>query len=131
MINNQRGFTLIELIVFIVGTSILVSTLLLSFQITLRGTPAVHHDLIANQLANQCMEGFIGERRLLGYTSALLNCSGAPTLPSVCTTITGFVVNADITCSPTLSGDSATSRTVTVNVTGLGNATLTSLIANY
>jgi prepilin-type N-terminal cleavage/methylation domain-containing protein len=131
MIKNQRGFTLIELIIFIVVTSILAGTLLLSYQITLVNTQAIHNDAIAIQIADQCMEGFIGERRLLGFSNANLACSGSPTLPGVCTSLTGFTVSAAITCSPTLSGDSATSRTVTVSVSGLGSATLTSLIAAY
>jgi type II secretory pathway pseudopilin PulG len=131
MMNKQCGFTLIELIVFITGTSILASTLLLTFQLTLRNTPPVHYDLLATQLADQCMEGFIGERRLLGYSAAALACSATPPLPSVCTSLTGYSISATILCSPTLSGDSTTSKTVTVTVTGLGNATLTSLIANY
>jgi Tfp pilus assembly protein PilE len=131
MIKQQRGFTLIELIIFIVATSILASTLLLSYQMTLTNTQAVHNDAIAIQLADQCMEGFIAERRLLGYSNANLACSASPTLPSVCTSLTGFTVSAAITCSPTLSGDTVTSRTVTVSVSGNGSATLTSLIANY
>jgi Tfp pilus assembly protein PilE len=131
MINNQRGFTLIELVIFIVGSSILVTTLLLAFQITLNNTPAVHYDMIATQLADQCMEGFIGERRLSGYNHPNLACSGSPTLPGVCTSLTGFTVSAAITCSPTLSGDSTPSKTVTVTVGGLGSATLNTLLANY
>ncbi len=133
MINNQHGFTLIELVVFIAVTSILASTLLLSFQTTLMKTPPVHYDLIATQLADQCMEGFIGERRLLSYSNAALACSGSPTLPTVCTTSipAGYTVSASITCTPTLSGDTATSRTVAVAVTGLGQATNSMLIASY
>jgi type II secretory pathway pseudopilin PulG len=131
MIKSQRGFTLIELVIFIVGTSILVGTLMMTFQMALRNTPPVHYALIATQLADQCMEGFIGERRLLGYNAPGLACSGSPTLPTVCTTLTGYSVSATITCAPTLAGDTITSKTVTVTVSGLGSATLYTLLADY
>jgi hypothetical protein len=103
----------------------------MSFNITLTKTPPVHYDLIATQLADQCMEGFVGERRLLGYSNALLACSGSPTLPTVCTAPAGFTISAAITCTPTLTGDTTTSRTVTVTVGGLGQASYSMLIASY
>ena len=131
MIYHQRGFTLIELVIFILVTSITVTALLLSFQTTLLKTPVMHYELIANQLADQCMEGFVGERRLNSYSNSALACSATPPLPSVCTTQTGYTVSAVISCTPTLSGDTATSETVTVTVTGLGQATLTMLLADY
>lgn len=131
MINNQRGFTLIELIIFIMVTSILAATLLLSAKTALLGIPPVHYEQMAIELADQCMEGFIGERRLLGYNNALLACSATPTLPTVCTAPAGFTVSATITCTPTLAGDATTSKTVTVAVDGLGQATFSMLLASY
>lgn len=127
MMIKQKGFTLIELILFIIVTSILARTILLTFQTSLSYVPAVHTDLIATQLADQCMEGFLGERRLLGYSSALLACSATPTLPSVC----GASVSASITCTNTLAGDTTTSKIVTVTVAGSATATLSMLMANY
>ncbi len=124
------GFTLIELVIFIVGTTILVAALLLTFQTTLSNTPSVHYNLVAGQLADQCMEGFIGQRRLNGFTNSNFSC-GTPTLPAVCTAPSGYSVSATITCSPTLSGDSTTSRTLTVTVSGNGNVSLSTLLASY
>lgn len=133
MIKLQGGFTLVELVIFIIGVSILISGIFLTFTQTITYLPTVHNNLIALQLADQCMEGFIGERRLLGFADARLNCSNSPPLPSVCTTLSGFTVSATINCTPTLAGDTATSRTITVRVTGSssGSATLTTLIADY
>jgi prepilin-type N-terminal cleavage/methylation domain-containing protein len=133
MIKKQRGFTLVELIIFIVITGLLASTILLSMRIALVSTPITHYQFIANQLANQCMEGFIGERHLLtsGYNNTNLACSPTPPLPSVCSSPTGYTTSAAITCTPTLSGDATNSKTVTVTVTGLANATLTLLMAGY
>lgn len=127
---NNSGFTLIELIIFIVVTGILASTILLTFRSSLIKTPDVHYSVIATQLADQCMEGFIGSRDMLGYSTASLAC-GAATLPSICSAPSGYSISASISCSPTLSGDSTNSKTITVVVSGLANATLTTLITDY
>ncbi len=125
MRSKQRGFTLIELVLFIIITGILARTILVSFQNTLVYVPVVHKDLLATQLADECMEGFLGERRLLGYSSALLACSTTPTMPSICDPS----ASATITCTNTLAGDTTTSKIVTVSIAG--TATLTMLMANY
>lgn len=131
LVSTQRGFSLIELVFFILITSILAKTILISMQTVLQDTPSVHYNLVASQLADQCMEGFIGQRRLLGYSYAGLSCSASPSLPSVCSSPTGYTTSAAITCTQMLPGDSIPSKMVTVTVTGLGNVTLTTLLANY
>ena len=125
MKSTQTGFTLIELILFIIIVGLLASTVMVGLQYTLNNIPAVHKDLLATQLADQCMEGFIGERRLLGYSNAALACSNTPTMPSVC----NGTVSATITCVNTLPGDTATSKLVTLSISG--SATLTFLMASY
>ena len=125
MMSKQGGFTLIELILFIVITGILARTILISFQNTLTHVPAVHTNLLATQLADECMEGFLGERRLLGYNNALLACSATPPMPSICDS----TASATITCTNTLAGDTTTSKIVKVSIAG--TATLTMLMANY
>lgn len=123
---TQRGFSLIELVIFIVVTSILASTILLTLQTALNNTPAIHNELIAVQLADQCMEWYVGQRRLNGYST--LTCPSTPS-PTICSAPTGFTVTSSITCT-TISGD-ANYKTITVTIAGPGNATLTTLIGNY
>ncbi len=123
---SQSGFTLIELIVFIVVTSILASTILLTMLTATQNTPAMHHQMIATETAEQCMEWFIGQRRMNGYSS--LSCPSTPS-PTLCSAPTGYTISTNISCT-TISGD-ANYKTITVTVSGLGNALLTQLIGNY
>jgi prepilin-type N-terminal cleavage/methylation domain-containing protein len=126
MITQQRGFTLIELILFIVVSSILASTILLALSAALHSTPVMHNQVIANQLADQCMEWYIGQRRTQGYSA--LSCPSTPS-PSLCGTASGFTVNSSIACT-TINSDS-NYKTITVTVSGAGSATLNLLIAGY
>src|SRR5437773_888526 len=123
---GQQGFTLIEVILFIVILGVLASTILLASISALKNTPALHQGLIANQLANQCMEWFKGQRQLNGFSS--LTCPSTPS-PALCSTLTGFTVTSSISCTA-INGDS-NYKTITVTVSGLGNATLSTLIAGY
>lgn len=122
---NQQGFTLIELVVFIVITSILASGILLSFVTIMNKTPAVLQNTIADQTAKRCAEWFLGQRRMNGYSSMPCNSS----VPSFCTAPSGYTLTSN--CSPTtISGDS-NYESITITVSGTGNASLTLLIANY
>ncbi len=131
--NKYLGFTLVELLMFIVILSILASTILLSTSTALLKSPRQLYTDIAAQLASQCMEGFIGQRRLGGYTGIFsAACPNTPaTIPALCSSPpAGYAITTPITCGPTLNGDS-TYNTLTVNVTGKGSASRTILIASY
>ncbi|MDR3492170.1 MAG: type II secretion system protein [Gammaproteobacteria bacterium] len=130
MMKKQFGFTLIELLIFVVLTAILAKTILFASQIALTKSPMIHNETIGVELANQCMEGFIGQRRLNGYIAPFNTTGPVASLPATCTTLTGFTVAASIAAGPTIAGD-ATYSTLTVEVTGLSSVTLTTLIANY
>jgi type II secretory pathway pseudopilin PulG len=120
------GFTLIELLIFIIVTSILASTILLTFVTVLQKTPTVHNQMVATQTAQQCMEWFIGQRRINKFSS--LSCPSSPS-PSICTAPTGFSITNNIACT-TINSDS-NYKTITVTVSGNGDAVLTALIADY
>lgn len=120
------GFTLIEVIMFMVVVAILAATILLSVSTSLTKAPIVFEDMIATQTAKKCIEWFIGQRRLNGYTA--ISCPSS-TVPSFCSAPTGFTVAVSITCT-TINSD-ANYQTITVTVSDKGNAKLTTLIANY
>ena len=123
---KHNGFTLIELIIFIIITSLLASTVLLTFTTMLNKVPTMHYAITAVQTAKQCMEWFIGQRRMNGYSS--LTCGSAPS-PSLCSAPTGYTIANSITC-PAINGDSSY-LTITVTVSGLGDAVFTTLVADY
>jgi type II secretory pathway pseudopilin PulG len=123
---SQRGFTLIEVVLFIIITSILVKTLFLTFSNTLTDMPDTHNDLVASQSARHCIEWFIGQRRLLGYSSVT---SPSTTVPSFCTQPTGYNLAVSVV-NTTLNSD-ANYKTVTVTVSGKGDAVSSVLLANY
>jgi Tfp pilus assembly protein PilE len=132
MKKQLQGFTLIEMIIFIIITSILMKGILLATSIAMKGTPFAHQNLISQNLAQQCMEGFIGERRQLGYNHAKLVAASPVTggnMPSTCTSGNGFTVSASIVAT-TLNTDSAY-KTIQVSITGSDIMTLNTIIADY
>ncbi len=123
---NHRGFTLIEVLIFIIVTSLIAPALFIAFTTAQLNAPAAFENLIARQTAKQCMEWFIGQRRLNNYNS--VSCPST-TVPSFCTAPTGYTLSVNIACT-TINSD-ANYKTITVTVSGKSNATLTTLIANY
>lgn len=120
---NQTGFTLIELIIFIVILGLLINSIVLTLRAVLINTPTLNQQMIAMQTARQCMEWFIGQRRINGASSLI--CPSTPS-GTLCTAPSGYTISTSITCT-TLSTDT-TYKTITVTVSGNGNAVLTSLI---
>ncbi len=116
---------LIELIIFIVITGILASTILLGLNATLSNTSNILQQTIAAETAQQCMEWFLGQRRLNGYTSITCNS----TTPTFCTAPAGYTVSTACVANP-INGD-ANYESLTVTVSGLSSASLKLLIGNY
>jgi len=123
---NQSGFTLIEIILFIIITGLLASTLLLSFYTALRKVPTIHQEMIATQSAQTCMDWIIGQRFLNGLSSV---ACPSTTTPAFCTAPSGYTISVNIVCT-TISSDS-TYETATVTIGGAGDAVLSTLLAAY
>jgi len=123
---KQSGFTLIEVVIFIVVTAILARTILLVFSNALVKTPNTLHNMIAAQTAKRCIEWYIGQRDLNGYSS--FSCPSS-SIPSFCTVPSGYSLSVNVACT-TINSD-ANYQTITVTVSGTGNASLTTLVANY
>jgi len=123
---KQTGFSLIELVMFITVISVMGSGIFLAYTTGLLKTPTLLQNTIAEQTAQACMEWFIGQRRLNGYSS--ITCPST-TVPGFCTAPSGYTLAVNITCT-TINSD-ANYQTIVVTVSGKGDAKLTSLIANY
>jgi type II secretory pathway pseudopilin PulG len=124
VISNQNGFSLIELIAFIIISALLANTLLLSLNASLTATPQVQNQYIANKLADSCMGWYVGQTRLNGFSAT--NCSNTP-MPNQNTfcpsTVGNFNTAITVYCTTDLSYE-----TIIVTVTGPGNATLSAYI---
>jgi len=123
---TYSGFTLIEVVIFIVVTSLLATTILQIFATGLQKTPSLQQNYVALETAAQCLEWFIGQREYNNFTT--LTCNST-TVPSFCTTPTGYSTAVSIVCT-TINSD-ANYKTITITVTGSGSASLTSLVGNY
>ncbi len=124
---RARGFSLIELVIFIVIVSIMGVALLASFSVTTRSSPDAGQMTQATQLAQERIELILAQRRAAGFAAFVDPCTfGTP--PAACTSPAGYTVTAAI--APNWNGDT-NYRVVTVTVTGTMAATVTSLVANY
>lgn len=123
---SAGGFTLIEVLVFIIVSSLLLSTLLLGANNALRKSPTLHNQWIALETAKRCMEWFVDQRRINGFAS--LTCPSTPS-PTACSAPTGFSVSTSIACT-TWNSDSEY-KTVTVSIAGLAPLSLTMQLGNY
>lgn len=123
---THRGFTLIEVLIMIVVLGLLGSTMVITFRNTTQQSASLLNNTVALQTARQCMEWFSGQRQLNGYAS--ITCPSSA-VPSYCTAPTGYTLAVSITCT-TISSD-ANYKTLTVTVSGNGNATLSTIFASY
>lgn len=127
---KQAGFTLIELVLFIIITSILASAILLAYVDALGKSPIILQNTIATETARQCAEWYLGYRRLNGYTGISgANCTNPLTLPGICTVPSGYTLTG--TCVATTVRGDANYETITFTVGGAGSAVLTLLLASY
>jgi type II secretory pathway pseudopilin PulG len=122
----HQGFALMELLVFIIVTGLLMSTILLSAINGLRSAPTVHQAMVAMQTANRCLEWYVQQRRLKGYST--LSCPSTPAA-GLCAAPSGYSVSSSVACT-TWNSDT-TYKTVTVTVSGKGNATASVQLGDY
>lgn len=124
MSGRVRGFTLIEIIIFIVITGILATGLAAVFSTTMRGAAAPGQLTQATQIAQERMELILGQRRAVGFAAFTDPC---PASPLCAPAPPGYAVNVVI--APDWGGD-INYRVITVTVTGPTGATLTALTSN-
>jgi prepilin-type N-terminal cleavage/methylation domain-containing protein len=121
---RNAGFTLIELVIFIVIAGVLAVGLASVFSTAMRGAAEPGQLTHATQIAQERMELILGQRRAVGFATFTDPCPASP----LCTPAPpGFAVNVNI--APNWLGDT-NYRVITVTVTGPTNATLTALTSN-
>ena len=122
--NSIKGFTLIELVVFIVVSVLMMSVLLLDARTSLTKSYSTHTQWVALQTAQSCMEWFIGQRRINGFST--ITCTTST--PAACTAPSGYSVSATVTCN--WNGDT-NYKQIDINVSGTDSVTLSTIIGSY
>ncbi|OGT96774.1 MAG: hypothetical protein A2298_04505 [Gammaproteobacteria bacterium RIFOXYB2_FULL_38_6] len=123
----NSGFTLIEVIIFVVVLGVVATGLLMSFGASLEASPEIQKNSIAVELAEQRMDLILGQRHGYGFASTADPCTAAPSLPA-CQVPAGYTVSSSI--ANNWDGDTDY-KVVTVTVSGSGTAQVQSLVANY
>jgi prepilin-type N-terminal cleavage/methylation domain-containing protein len=123
---KKAGFTLIELIVFIVIISIAAS-ILFPILVSLRFSGTLPDQTVAQQVARSRMELILERRYITGFTGLTDPCSDASP-PAACVPPTDYAVSATITDN---WGGDVNYKVITVQVTGKAQTTLTDLVAAY
>ncbi len=123
---KNNGFSLIELVIFIVILAIGIGVLL-PITTTLGYIHRIDQQTGALELAQQRMELILAQKHIQGFDYFTDPCIGASP-PAVCTIPSGYTVTAAI--ANNWGGDS-NYKIITVTTSGLGNAELQTLVANY
>lgn len=127
---KHNGFTLIELVMFILITSILASSILLSYVGALGNSPTLLQNTIASQTVKQCAEWYLAQRRLNGYSNVSgAHCTNPLTINGFCTKPAGYTLTG--TCAPTTVRGDTNYETITLSVGGNGSASLSFLLGKY
>lgn len=128
---KQVGFSLVELVIFIVVMGVMATGLMAVFQSALSGSGVPGQMTTAMQLAQERMELVLATKRLQAVydATAFDPCIPGPG-PAICTpAVAGYTVNVTVNDpSPTFG---AGYSEITVAVTGTSQASLTTLVANY
>jgi type II secretory pathway pseudopilin PulG len=126
---NQTGFTLIETLLLIVVLSILATTLLLGLNTAGLKMPLTLSEITNEQAAKQCIEYFLGQRRLLGYTA--FTCPSS-TVPALCSSNLASNQTMTVNVSCTTINTDANYMTITASVSGSGStSSFSTLVASY
>lgn len=139
--DKNYGYTLIELIIFIIILAIVSATIMSGTVLALKFAPIANKQTITAEAASGCLEYILGQRDLFGFNFNNQYCPGSSDktiTPSFCTsstTPTNFVTTVTISCAtvPNIAGEqkfkivkvkSADARTA-------ASTTLKALIADY
>lgn len=126
---KQQGFSIIELVIFIIIIGILSNSLLLGLNQAVLYSGIPRNTPQASFLANARMQIILMNRAINGYSSLSDPCTSSPGL-AICVPLSNYATaNNFSVATPTISGSNP--KTVTINVTGAGNAIINSSVYNY
>ena len=121
----QDGFSLIEVIVFIVVLGVLMAGLVVAFSSSLQNAPRAGSLDSAAELAQQRMELILAQRRAAGFAAFADPCPG----PAICSPPVGYTVTSSIVSG--YGADPTNYKVISVNVSGISAITAIALVANY
>lgn len=118
----QSGFSLIELVFFIAIIGVLAAGLSVPFSTLFTQAHTINDQTRAVELAKEGMEFAIGQRRLKGFaavSTSTVQCGSTP------------CIVGNNTLAVTVTSLNVDFKKIRSIVTGAGNATLTTIVANY
>ena len=130
---NSFGFTLIEVVIFIIVMGIIGVRIFVSMKAVLGGTLKSQQQTIATQTAIRCIEWYLHQRDLKGFNATTLPCPSS-VVPSSCTYPAGYTISSNVACTQLYGDVGSNYKTVTVNVNAVGSsntASLSLLLASY
>lgn len=126
---EQQGFTLIEVVAFILVIGIIASGLLAGMNQALIRTTKPTSNVQASFLANARMQIILMNRELNGYTTLSDPCTTTPAL-AICTPLSTYATSKNFTVNtPTFTGSNP--KIIRISITGAGNATIYAYVYNY
>lgn len=122
---HARGFTLIEVTVFIVILGIAAAGILLSFQTALHATPEDLRATMALDLTQGRLNIITGQHSIVGFNDFNDICTTSPSL-ALCQLPSGYRINTSIVPSGSIK-----TITVTTQYNGVTEAKLSTIVAEF
>ncbi len=130
--SRNKGFTLIELVVFIVIIGISATGLFMGLDAVLQSEHEIDDTDRALVLAQQRMEIILGQRKQNGFTPFLDPCAAPASFPDELCAAGAYSFGYTVTSSIDNNWNGNTNyKVITVNVTGTGTATLTTIVGKF
>lgn len=126
---RTSGYTMIELVIFIIVIGIIATTILASFNVSLEKTPVITRVAKAIDIAQQRMDVILGQKQVAGFNSFADPCSVPSALP-FCDADVAYTVTSNISLG-FVNGNSVDYKVVRVDVGGPATISLTGLVTRY
>ena len=125
-VDKQRGFSLIEMVIFIVVIGILMSGMLVAVNRSLSLAVLPNRAAQATFLANAYMEIILLDRAVKGWSAFDNPCPSA----AICTPLVTFASTYGFTVTPSIT-PSGTNKTIDVSVSGAAAAKAVTVVSQY